>query len=183
MAVTKIIRVKDNVKGCINYVTNKDKTDEGTLVSYSGCHEGSADYVFKLALDANRRKIQDEHCIKAYHLIQSFAPSDEVGEEEAHKIGMELVDRLFGGKYAFVCGTHTDRGHLHNHIVVCAANMDMSGSKINDCLALLNKLQMTSDNLCREHGLSVIDKKKGVENTIKNGLKISRIQTDPRNHN
>ena len=161
MAVTKIIRVKDNVKGCINYVTNKDKTDEGTLVSYSGCHEGSADYVFKLALDANRRKIQDEHCIKAYHLIQSFAPSDEVGEEEAHKIGMELVDRLFGGKYAFVCGTHTDRGHLHNHIVVCAANMDMSGSKINDCLALLHKLQMTSDNLCREHGLSVIDKKKG----------------------
>ena len=140
MAVTKIIRVKDNVKGCINYVTNKDKTDEGTLVSYYGCHEGSADYIFKLALDANRRKIEDEHCIKAYHLIQSFAPSDEVGEEEAHKIGMELVDRLFGGKYAFVCGTHTDRGHLHNHIVVCAANMDMSGSKINDCLALLHKL-------------------------------------------
>lgn len=82
LAITKIIRVKDNVKGQINYVTNKDKTDEGTLVSYSGCHEGSADYVFKLALDANRRKIQDEHCIKAYHLIQSFAPSMKLARKK-----------------------------------------------------------------------------------------------------
>lgn len=161
MAVTKIIRVKDNVKGCIKYVTNKDKTDDGTLVSYSGCHENSADYVFKLALDANHKNIEAEHFIKAYHIIQSFAPTDEVGEAQAHEIGMELVKRMFGGKYAFICGTHTDRGHLHNHIVVCAANMDMTGGKIDICNALQHKLQRTSDDLCRENGLSVIDKKKG----------------------
>ena len=170
MAVTKIIKVKANVKGCIRYVTNKDKTDEGVLVSYSGCQENNADYNFKLALTFNRRKADTTESVKAYHLIQSFSPDDELGESEAHKIGLELVDRLFGDKYAFVCGTHTDRGHLHNHIVICAATRDMTGSKINDNLTLLHKMQRTSDDLCREHGLSVIDKKKGRGKSYKEWL-------------
>lgn len=161
MAVTKIIKIKTNVKACINYVINKDKTDEGALVTYSGCQYATADYYFKLALDENKRKKDDPNSIKAYHLIQSFAPSDELNEETAHKIGLELAERLFKGEYAFVCGTHTDKGHLHNHIVICAAKRDMSGRKINDNLTLLHNLQKTSDALCRENELSVIDKKKG----------------------
>jgi len=153
--------VKVNVKACIKYVTDKEKTDNNNLVTYSGCQEGNADYYFNTALSANRRDSDKDNSVKAYHLIQSFAPTDEVSEEEAHKIGNELVNRLFGDKYAYVCATHNDKGHLHNHLVICASARDMTGNKINDNLALLHKLQRTSDDLCREHGLSVIDKKRG----------------------
>ncbi len=174
LAVTKIIKVKVNVSGCINYVTNDEKTDGKHFVTYFGCQEGNADYFFKAALSANRRKPDDAESVKAYHLIQSFAPTDEINESEAHEIGKELVKRLFGDKYAYVCATHNDKGHLHNHIVVCAAARDMTGKKINDNLALLHSLQRTSDELCREHGLDVIDKKKGTWKHYKEWLEDSK---------
>ena len=71
------------------------------------------------------------------------------------------MEKMFDGKYAFVCSTHVDKGHIHNHFVVCAAEKAMTGRKIQNDLALLHKLQKESDNLCREHGLFVIDKIKG----------------------
>ena len=52
-----------------------------------------------------------------YHFIQSFAPG-EVTPEQAHRIGMAFAEKLFGGQYEAVIGTHLDKAHLHNHIVV-----------------------------------------------------------------
>ncbi len=59
----------------------------------------------------------------AYQLRQSFKPG-EVTPEEANKIGYELASRLLGGEYAFLVATHTDRKHIHNHIVFCATALD-----------------------------------------------------------
>ena len=53
----------------------------------------------------------------ARHLIQSFAVG-ETTPEEAHKIGMELAEKILGGKYEFVLTTHVDKGHLHNHLIL-----------------------------------------------------------------
>ena len=161
MAVTKIIKVKVNTKACINYVTNPKKTEDKLLVTYDGCSEESADAVFKLALSNNERGRRFKQDTKALHLIQSFSPKDDISPENAHKLGLELMEKMFDGKYAFVCSTHVDKGHIHNHFVVCAAEKAMTGRKIQNDLALLHKLQKESDNLCREHGLFVIDKKKG----------------------
>lgn len=161
MAVTKIIKIKSSPKACIKYAINEDKTEEGTLVSYFQCQKDTADYIFKLANSMNGRKADDEGTVKAYHFIQSFAKTDTVSPEEANRIGMELMEKMFGGSYTFLCATHVDRDHIHNHIVMCAAKRDMSGRKLNDNLALLHKLRQTSDDICRQHGLSVIDKKKG----------------------
>ena len=72
---------------------------------------------FKYTLDHCRENSLN----KAYHLIQAFAPG-EVSFEEAHRIGKELADRLLQGKYSYVVTTHIDKGHVHNHIIFCAAD-------------------------------------------------------------
>lgn len=170
MAITKIIKVKANPKACIKYVTNPNKTNDKLLVSCVGCTEQNAPGVFNLALMGNGQKALDEQVVKAYHFIQSFATNDEVTPEEAHQIGMDFMKRTFDDKYAFVCSTHVDKGHIHNHFVMCAAARDMSGRKLDDNLSLLHKIRNTNDAICKEHGLSVIDKEKGKSKSYKEWL-------------
>lgn len=170
MAITKIIKVKANPKACIKYVTNPNKTNDKLLVSCVGCTEQNAPGIFNLALMGNGQKALDEQVVKAYHFIQSFATNDEVTPEEAHQIGMDFMKRTFDDKYAFVCSTHVDKGHIHNHFVMCAAARDMSGRKLDDNLSLLHKIRNTNDAICKEHGLSVIDKEKGKSKSYKEWL-------------
>ena len=80
----------------------------------------------------NSQKALDEQVIKAYHFIQSFAPTDEVTPEEAHQIGMDFMKKTFDDRYAFLCSTHVDKNHIHNHFVMCSASRDMSGRKLDD---------------------------------------------------
>ncbi len=160
MAITKIIKVKVNEKASIAYISKDMKTENGELVSYFGCEKENAAQMFKSCLEANVRQQKDKTSIKAYHIIQSFADDDDITPEQAHELGMEMMKRLFDGKYAFVCATHTNTAHLHNHFVVCAAERSMTGRKLNDNLALLHKLQKTSNDLCLEYGISVITKKR-----------------------
>ena len=54
--------------------------------------------------------------VQGYHLVQSFA-ADEVTPELAHRIAQELADRVLGGRYEYVIGTHLNTGHIHSHIV------------------------------------------------------------------
>ena len=60
-----------------------------------------------------------------------FAPG-EVGYEEAHRIGKELADKVLEGKYSYVVTTHIDKGHIHNHIIFCAAD-NIEYNKYHDC--------------------------------------------------
>lgn len=170
MAITKIIKVKTNVSGCIDYVTKKEKTDQGALITYSSGQKDTIKQNFSSALDVTKREKSSPNNVQAYHIIQSFAKTDNITAEEAHAIGLEMMDKLFEGKYAFVCATHNDKGHLHNHFVVCAAERSMTGRKLQDNLALLHKLQRTNDELCRVHGLYVIENKKGKGKSYKEWL-------------
>ena len=103
---------------CYQYITNPDKTNEKLLVSSIGCTEKNAPGVFQLALMGNSQKALDEQVIKAYHFIQSFAPTDEVTPEEAHQIGMDFMKKTFDDRYAFLCSTHVGKNHIHNHFVL-----------------------------------------------------------------
>ena len=75
--------------------------------------------------------------------------------EEAHKIGMHLAKEILGGKYEFVLTTHIDKGHIHNHLILNAVSFtdyeNYHSNKRN-----YHETRRTSDQLCREHGLSVI---------------------------
>lgn len=160
MAITKIIKIKGSVGSCLDYITDKNKTSNQTYVTYDGCSNNTVSYIFDQANRMNPHFTNNDDSIKAYHIIQSFSKDDDITPETANQIGFELMNRLFNNKYSFVCATHIDHDHTHNHILVCAAERTMTGQKINDNLALLHKLQRCSDDLCLEHGLNVIKKPK-----------------------
>ena len=90
----------------------------------------------------------------AYQIRQSFKPG-EITPEEANRLGHELAMRFTKGKFSFIVATHTDRAHIHNHIVFNSTTMDGSRKFKNFWFSGL-ALQHVSDLVCLENGLSVI---------------------------
>ena len=150
MAYTKIHAITSTVGKAVDYICNPEKTDESILISSYGCSPETAAYDFKFALS----KTKQSDINNAYHLIQSFFPG-EVSYKEAHKIGVELADKLLEGKYSYVVSTHIDKGHVHNHIIFCAAD-NINHQKYHDCKQTYHHIRSLSDSLCKEHDLSVI---------------------------
>ena len=150
MAYTKIHAVKATINKAIAYICNPAKTDEKILIDSFGTAPETAHFDFKATLS----KTSSADPNLAFHLIQSFAPG-EVSYDEAHKIGIELVDRLLEGKYSYVVATHIDHNHVHNHIVFCAAD-NINHKKYHDCKSSYHHIRQLSDELCAEHNLSII---------------------------
>jgi len=151
MAYTRIHAIKSTVTKAVAYICNPDKTEQQLLIDSFACSPETARHDFDYAL--SRTKQSDKN--QAYHLIQSFAKG-EVSHEEAHRIGIELADKLLGGKYSYVVATHTDKGHPHNHIIFCAAD-NIDHKKYNACKKSYYHIRQLSDELCKEHGLSIIE--------------------------
>lgn len=151
MAYTRIHAIKSTVTKAVAYIGNPDKTEQQLLVDSFGCSPETARHDFDYAL--SRTKQSDKN--QAYHLIQSFAKG-EVSHEEAHRIGIELADKLLGGKYSYVVATHSDKGHPHNHIIFCAAD-NIEHKKYNACKKSYYHIRQLSEELCKEHNLSIIE--------------------------
>ncbi len=150
MAYTKIHAITATVNKAVDYICNPDKTDGSILISSYGCSPQTAYFDFEFSLS----KTNQEDKNKAYHLIQSFAPG-EVSYEEAHQIGNELAEKLLQNKYSYIVSTHIDKGHVHNHIIFCAAD-NIEHKKYHDYKQTYYNIRKLSDSLCREHHLSVI---------------------------
>lgn len=156
MAVTKTKHITTTLKKAIGYICNDEKTDEGVLISSFACTPATADLEFTLTAERGSGNGK----ILAYHLMQSFKPG-EVTPEEAHQIGMEWAQSILGGKYEFILTTHTDRNHIHNHLIFNATSF-VHKRKYNDCRKSFQYRMSESDRICIEHGLSVIKEKSGV---------------------
>ena len=103
-------------------------------------------------LSTGRRQKND---VIAYQIRQSFKPG-EITAEEANKVGYELAMRFTKGKYAFIVATHTDRHHIHNHVIFNSTALDGS-KKFRDFFFSALAVQRLSDLICLEHQLSVIE--------------------------
>ena len=103
-------------------------------------------------LATGRRQKND---VIAYQIRQSFRPG-EITAEEANKVGYELAMRFTKGKYAFIVATHTDREHIHNHIIYNSTALDGT-RKFRDFFFSALAVQRLSDLICLEHQLSVIE--------------------------
>ena len=106
---------------------------------------------------------RQKHEVIAYQIRQSFKPG-EITPEEANRLGHELALRFTKGKYAFIVATHTDRAHVHNHIVFNSTSIDATRKFKNFWLSSF-ALQRVSDLICLENGLSVIAPKPYKERT------------------
>ena len=165
MAATRLIALHKNkgksVAACLksrtDYVQNPDKTEQGELVSCYECSPLTVDEEFMLSkrqyeLSTGRSQKSD---IIAYQIRQSFKPG-EITAEEANKVGYELAMRFTKGKYAFIVATHTDRHHIHNHVIFNSTALDGS-KKFRDFFFSALAVQRLSDLICLEHQLSVIE--------------------------
>lgn len=167
MAATRLIPLHVNkgrsVAACLSartdYATNPEKTEKGDLVTSYECDPVTVDEEFMLT----KRKYQQitglnqKNDIIAYQIRQSFKPG-EIIPEEANRVGYELALRFTKGKYAFIVATHTDRAHIHNHIIFNSTTIDGTRKFRNFYLSSL-ALQRLSDLICLEHDLSVITPK------------------------
>ena len=140
---------------------NPDKTDGGEWVSAYECDPISVDSEFlfsKSQYAAITGRDYGEHDVIAYHLRQSFKP-DEIDPATANKIGYELAMRLTKGRHAFICCTHTDKHHIHSHIIFNSTRLDYT-QKFRNFYKSSFVIRRMSDQLCLENGLSVIENPK-----------------------
>ena len=165
MAATRLIPLHKNkgksVAACLkdrtDYAQNPDKTAQGELVSSYACSPLTVDEEFMLTKRLYERstgRIQKSDVI-AYQVRQSFKPG-EVTPEEANRIGYEFAERFLKGKYAFIVATHTDRAHIHNHILYNSTALDGTRKFKNFWLSSF-AVQRLSNRICLEHQLSVIE--------------------------
>ena len=169
MAYTSVIPVR-RLDQSVKYVMNKEKTTAVSLedaIGYAAnrskteqsCYETAFACTLESAFADMRHTKERWHKtggVQGYHLVQSFA-ADEVTPELAHRIAQELADRVLGGRYEYVIGTHLNTGHIHSHIVWNSVSR-IDGKKYHsNGKSYVTQIRAVSDELCRKYKLSVID--------------------------
>lgn len=177
MAATRLIALHVNkgksIAGCLSerldYAENPLKTEQGELISSYECDPRTAAQEFLLSKREYEQKTGSEYKgnIIAYQIRQSFKPG-EITPEEANKLGYETAMRFTKGRHAFIVSTHTDKAHIHNHIIFNSTTLDSTGKFKNFFLSGL-ALQRLSDIVCFEHGYSIIEKKPYAERQKRTG--------------
>ena len=157
----------------IQYILNPDKTDNLKLVSDFGMsnyldfpsYEEMVEMYNvnftnndKLYESRNDRQEKHQQNIHAHHLIQSFSPEDNLTPEEINRIGYETMMELTGGHFKFIVATHTDKDHVHNHILINAIDRN-SDKKLIWNYALERNLRMISDRISKVAGAKIIEKR------------------------
>ena len=120
MHITKGKTIAQCISDRTEYAMNPNKTNHGELISSYACDYRTLDSEFALSKREYRFYTgkDERNNIIAYQVRQSFKPG-EVTPEEANQIGYDFASRFLKGKHAFVVCTHTDKAHIHNHII-CA---------------------------------------------------------------
>ena len=164
MAATKLIAmhhlkgktIKQCLKDRIEYSLNPVKTENGEYTSYYECTPEAVVEEFALAkrqYEFITGRTQNRGVI-AYMIRQSFKPG-EIEPEEANKIGYELAMRFTKGKHMFFVATHTDREHIHNHVIFNSTTLDCT-RKFKNFFLSGKTVQKLSDLICIENNLSII---------------------------
>ncbi len=148
--------IAESLKERMDYTENDLKTEEKKYISTYGCDIETADEEFLLSQSQYHNGVRDVRRkeIIAYQIRQSFKPG-EVTADKANEIGYELAMRFTKGKYAFTVCTHTDKAHIHNHIIINAISID-GKKKFRNFYFSGIALRRISDIICFENGLSII---------------------------
>lgn len=171
MATTKILAVHEHLNRAVNYVANPKKTAMEYELQYATNPEKTEQLLYCDAINCRsvktayeemqktKRRFSKEGGVLAFHFIQSFAPG-EVTPDETHAIGMEFAEKCFGDKFQVVVATHLNCDHLHNHILVNSVGCFDGRKYHSNARSYYEQIRATSDQICREHGLSVIEEPK-----------------------
>lgn len=141
-----------------DYAENPEKTNKGELITGYNCDPKTVDAEFLLSKRQYKHitgRDQGKRNVLAYHIRQSFKPG-EIDPADANRLGQELAMRFTKGKHAFIVATHVDRAHIHNHIVFNSTTLDCT-RKFEDFKGSGWAVRRLSDQICLEHGFSVIE--------------------------
>ena len=140
-----------------DYAKNPEKTNGGELISAYACDHRTLDAEFLFAKRQYKHFTgkEEKNNVIAYQVRQSFKPG-EVTPEEANQIGYDFASRFLKGKHAFIVCTHTDKAHIHNHIIWNSTTLDCK-RKFRDFLGSGRAVARLSDLICIEHQLSVVE--------------------------
>ena len=181
----KQIKTPSNLKIAVRYILNEAKTlVSGTvendldfpLVYHNGelqmklvSGNGISDFsvadeemvMTKLAAafkkgDDDLKELSSGKQVLAHHIIQSFSPDDNLTPEQVHEIGRQTMLELTGGNYEFVIATHTDKDHLHNHIILNTTNTSTL-KKFRWEKKTLKNLRAISDKYAARYGAKIIE--------------------------
>ena len=142
----------------IDYVMNPEKTNDFEYVSgqnildiHSTCDEMLATRTMANALKNKPQKNERF----GYHFVQSFSPDDHLTPEQVHEIGLKTMKEYLGSSAEFIIATHTDKPHLHNHIVLNATD-PLTLNKFHQNKNDLERLKEISDHISKEYGCKII---------------------------
>lgn len=150
---TNLSNFKD-LNDLMDYAMNGDKTEESLYISGINCDPNNATKEMIMIKDKYLKK----DGILAWHAYQSFKEG-EVTPDEAHKIGLELANEMWGDRFQVVVTTHLNTKHYHNHFVLNSVSF-LDGKKYNADRNSYAEFRRLNDLICMEHGKSYLSEKK-----------------------
>ena len=150
MAITKIWKVSERLDITIDYAVNGDKTEQKLYVSGINCIPNTAFNEIKNV----KKQFFKTTGIQGFHGVQSFIVG-EVTAEQAHKIGLQLAEELWGDRFQVIVSTHLNTDNIHNHFVLNSVSF-LDGKRFCNTKKDYALMRKTSDRLCEEYGLNVL---------------------------
>ena len=146
-------QTRQGLKALLNYCSKNAKTIHNgrRLVTGINCVAQSA---YNEMMNTKLRYKKSDGRMY-YHLLQSFHPDEKLTPETAHEIALRVAKENFPG-YEVLVATHVDRNHIHSHFVINSVNAE-DGYKYHPDNHKIQRLRESSDKLCLEYGLSVIE--------------------------
>ena len=160
MAITKILNIKESegrnlashLKNALEYIQNPDKTEECVLVGGINCLPDTA---FE-QMEETKNIFHKTGKRQGYHVIISFSPEEKVTAEQAMYVLEHFAKDVLGDDYEAVYAVHTDREHIHGHLIWNSVSMT-TGKKYNSPKSnWKNRLQPITNKYCDELGLSIM---------------------------
>ncbi|MCI6042362.1 relaxase/mobilization nuclease domain-containing protein [bacterium] len=160
MAITKILNIKESegrnpashLKNALEYIQNPDKTEECVLVGGINCLPDTA---FE-QMEETKNIFHKTGKRQGYHVIISFSPEEKVTAEQAMYVLEHFAKDVLGDDYEAVYAVHTDREHMHGHLIWNSVSMT-TGKKYNSPKSnWKNHLQPITNKYCDELGLAIM---------------------------
>lgn len=197
MAVVKIWKIGTRLDRTINYAEDKRKTEN---IDYKNSHYNQLQQTLGYAMNElktekqyyttgincstesayeemmiTKKQFHKTDGILGFHAYQSFK-GYEVSPEIAHEIGIKLAEEMWGDRFEVIVTTHLNSNNIHNHFVLNSVSF-IDGKKYYDNRENYAEFRNTSDNLCREYGISVLEEKVCRKSRINYGNYCKGVET------
>lgn len=166
-----VIHSQGQLANAISYIMNPEKTNNYELVSGQNIyeiHNACEEMLLTRALVNSLKSTPKKNERFGFHFVQSFSPEDKLTPKQVHEIGLKTMKEYLGESVEFILATHTDKDHLHNHIILNATN-PKTLKKFQQSQVQFDELKEISDRLSAEYGAKIIDR------TLKNSHKKYQV--------